>query len=169
MLVRRSRGTNTPPSYDNEDFPSLPLFRDCYVDFLHIGYVVAFLKTFSNHHLPFLWLTCALRGEIGFPIDSIEDSSTLTIKADLAGVDKKDISVTHAKNSITIRASRPCFEGNKRDYNLWLERPCGNLERVIRLAEPIDEASMQASLKEGVLTVKATKHYTASPSKVEIQ
>lgn len=92
----------------------------------------------------------------------------MTIKADLPGVEKSAISVTHAKNAITIRANRACFEGKRQDFNVWLERPCGQMERVIRLSEPIDENSMKASLKDGLLTVTAAK--TVAPlSKVEIQ
>jgi len=87
----------------------------------------------------------------------VEDKTKFTIKADLPGVDKSEIAVTHMNNSIYIRATRPCFEGSKSEYKTWLERPCGQMERVIRLPAGIDESSMQAAVDNGVLTVTANK------------
>lgn len=98
---------------------------------------------------------------IGFPVDTVEDKTKFTIKADLPGVEKSDISVTHANNAIYIKAARPCFDGSKAEHRTWLERPCGQMERVIRLPQGIDEASMQANVTNGVLTVVANKSQTA--------
>lgn len=105
--------------------------------------------------------------DAGFPVDSIEDASTIEIKADLPGVEKSDVSVTHAKNLITIRAERPCWDGSKKEYTTWLERPCGKMERMIRFADPIEEGTMKASLQDGILTVTAKKT-TAQSSKIDV-
>ena len=86
----------------------------------------------------------------------------MTITADLPGVNKSDISVTHQDNSIYIRATRPCFEGSRNEHKLWLERPCGQMERVIRLPRDIDEKSMKASYENGVFILTAKKSASAS-------
>lgn len=70
-------------------------------------------------------------------------------------------------NSIYIRATRKCFDGPKSEYKTWLERPCGQMERVIRLPQGIDESSMQASVDNGVLTVLANKS-TAAAQKINV-
>jgi HSP20 family protein len=101
-------------------------------------------------------LTCFL-AETGFPIDTVEDKNGLTITADLPGVNKSDISVTHTNNSIYIRATRPCFEGSRQEYKTWLERPCGQMERIIRLPHGIDDASMKATFENGIFTLTAKK------------
>lgn len=100
-------------------------------------------------------------------MDTVEDKTKFTVKADLPGVEKSDISVTHADNSIYIRATRPCFEAEKSHHKTWLERPCGQMERVIRLPQGIDESTMQASVVNGVLTIVANKSQS-STQKIEV-
>jgi HSP20 family protein len=100
-------------------------------------------------------------------VDTLEDEGKFTIKADLPGVEKSDVSVTHMNNAVHIRASRPCFEGKKDEYRTWLERPCGQMERVIHLPQGIDDSTMTANIDNGVLTVVANKAETKT-KKIDI-
>ena len=100
------------------------------------------------------------------PVDIEDDESEWRIKADLPGIAKKDVKVKLENDILSIKASydsqrqNECESGsddNGKFRYLIAERNTGPIERKFRLAAGIDNGAINASLKNGVLTVTVAK------------
>lgn len=90
-------------------------------------------------------------------LDVHENTDTVTIEADLPGLDEKDVSVTLAGGVLTIKGERKS-EREEKDENYYLsERSFGQFQRAIRLPESVDENKIEARFDKGVLKVIAAK------------
>ncbi|HIE11661.1 MAG TPA: Hsp20/alpha crystallin family protein [Kiritimatiellae bacterium] len=90
-------------------------------------------------------------------VDVSETDKEVEVKADLPGLDQKDIEVTLDENILTIRGERKDErEERRRDYYL-MERAYGSFERTIPLPSNIDPDRISARFLNGVLTVRIPK------------
>ncbi|MBW6484887.1 MAG: Hsp20/alpha crystallin family protein [Syntrophobacterales bacterium] len=90
-------------------------------------------------------------------VDVTEGDKEVTVKAELPGMEEKDIDVSLTDNSLTIRGEkREEREDKGKDY--WhKETSYGSFSRVIPLPEGIDTEKVDARFKNGVLTVTMPK------------
>jgi len=88
------------------------------------------------------------------PVDIVEDGNELVIVADLAGFDKKDISLRINDSVLTISATREPVEHAGTSY--WKQRPL-KVEKKIHLPIKIkegEEALGKATYEKGVLEIR---------------
>ena len=90
-------------------------------------------------------------------IDIAETKEALTIKAEVPGIDPKDLQVTLEGEMLTLRGEKR-QEMEKKDERLYQsERHYGSFVRRIRLPVNVDAAKVSAAFKNGVLTVVMPK------------
>lgn len=90
-------------------------------------------------------------------IDVIETADEYVIRADLPGVQKKDLGVTLEDGNLTIQGLREpevLPEGAEYAFN---ERPYGMFARTLILPSWAEASGIEAEFKHGVLTVKVRK------------
>ena len=98
----------------------------------------------------------------GMRIDVEDSGESFVVTADLPGFDKDDIDVRLSDQRLRISADHTeetTEEGDRSDDGHFVrqERHHSSMERVVRLPEPVDEASVSAQFRNGVLTVTLTK------------
>lgn len=92
-----------------------------------------------------------------FRADVKETKDAYIVQADLPGFKKEDITVDLENNYLTIRAERHDAEEEKEgDRIIRSERHYGSFTRRFYVNE-IDENAVEASLKDGVLTIELPK------------
>jgi HSP20 family protein len=102
-------------------------------------------------------------------IDVWEDKDHLYVEADLPGLERDDIDVTVEDGVLSIRAGKDESQKRKdRNYHV-AERHSRRFERHLRLPEHIDSSKVDATLKDGVLTVKLDRREQAKRRKIEVQ
>jgi len=86
-------------------------------------------------------------------VDVREDEKEVTVKAELPGMDEKEIEVSLADGALTIKGEKKDEKEEKgKDY--WhRESSYGAFHRVIRLPEGLNMEKVDARFKNGVLTV----------------
>lgn len=90
-------------------------------------------------------------------VDVKEDDKEITVKAELPGMDEKDIEVLLADNVLTLKGEKKKeTEEREKDY-YHMERSYGSFKRVIPLPTGIDAKKVNADFKNGVLTVSLPK------------
>jgi len=90
-------------------------------------------------------------------VDVVETGSAYELAADLPGIDEKNIEVKLAQGGLTIKGEKQEEkEEKKKDYYLH-ERQIGSFERHFALPEGVDTDKIEASFKNGVLTVRLPK------------
>lgn len=93
----------------------------------------------------------------GFPVDVIDQGDTVLVRAELPGVEKENIDVTCTEDTVSIAVEK------KQDITVqdecWLRRESsfGKAVRTVRLESTVDPSRAEASLKNGVLTVRVPK------------
>ena len=90
-------------------------------------------------------------------LDVRENTNSITIEAELPGVDEKDVSVTMANGMLTIKGEKKQEREEKNDNYYLAERSYGAFERALRLPDTIDETKVEAKFDKGVLKVTAAK------------
>jgi HSP20 family protein len=91
-------------------------------------------------------------------IDITEAGDKYVLKAEIPGIDKKDISVEIDGNTVMISANKEQNSEVKEGGNvIRQERFWGRVQRTVSLASPIDQAAAKAVCENGVLTLTLPK------------
>ena len=94
-------------------------------------------------------------GQMSWPqIEMMERDGNLIVRADLPGLDKKDIRVNLEDDSIVIEGERRAEHEDKREGYFHSERSYGSFQRRIPLPRGVDVSSCDAHFENGVLEVK---------------
>lgn len=104
-------------------------------------------------------------------LDVRENGTTLTIEAELPGVEEKDVSVTLANGVLTIKGEKKQNKEEKSENYYMAERSYGSFERALQLPDSVDEAKVEAKFEKGVLKITAAKRPDAvkAQRKIEIK
>jgi HSP20 family protein len=103
-------------------------------------------------------------------VDIEEEDDKYIIKADLPGVDKKDIEVKFEGGVLTIRGEKQTeTETGKGTKRHRTERFHGSFARSFTLPDAIKTDKMDASYKDGVLSMKIPKEEKAKPRAINIK
>ena len=102
-------------------------------------------------------------------IDIYEDKDKVTIKAEVPGMKKEDIQITVNGNTLTISGERKHEERKKEGETFREERFFGRFQRSITLPAPVDPNRIQATYKDGVLTIECPKTEEAKPKQIQVK
>jgi HSP20 family protein len=94
-------------------------------------------------------------------LDVKESDKDFTIRAELPGVEEKDIEVTLTNDAVTIKGEKKEEKEDKGKNYYYMERSYGSFNRVIPLAVETDANKAQASFKNGVLNITIPKSASA--------
>ena len=101
-------------------------------------------------------------------VDIFEDESELVVRAELAGIDPKEVELNVENNVLTISGERHLESEDKKENYHRMERAYGSFSRSFSLPRLIDETKIRAEYKDGVLTVHVPKQERAKPRQIKI-
>ena len=101
-------------------------------------------------------------------IDLAETPEEISVKAELPGVDEKDISVSLSGDNLIIRGEKKAEKEEKNKSFHRVERWHGSFERVIALPVAIDPEKIKAKYKTGVLEIHLQKKPEVKPKQIQI-
>ncbi len=102
-------------------------------------------------------------------IDVRENERSLVVTAELPGMEKKDIEV-QVKDGVLVLRGEKKFEEERQDGKFHrIERRYGSFYRALALPDTVDADRIDATLKNGVLTVALTKHEARQPRTISIK
>ena len=93
---------------------------------------------------------------LGYPrVELSESAQSLTVEAELPGLDEKDVELLLRDGDLVIRGER---QSEKEDQERHVsERFYGRFERRVALPAEVEEDKVSASFKRGILTVTLPK------------
>jgi len=102
-------------------------------------------------------------------VDVYETKEKLVVKARTAGVNKGDLDVSIADNTLSVRGTLSA--GSEDGVENYFVQECywGEFSRSIALPVPVKEDEIEAVLKDGVLTISFTKLQQDTVKKITIQ
>tara|TARA_B100000900_G_C20565692_1_gene710972 strand:+ start:387 stop:827 length:441 start_codon:yes stop_codon:yes gene_type:complete len=101
-------------------------------------------------------------------IDIKESDTSFLIKADIAGLSKKDIKITIIGDQLTISGERKENLRNEDSYYHFRERSNGKFCRSFNLPESVNKDKINAQFKNGTLSIDLEKHEEILPKEKEI-
>ena len=99
-------------------------------------------------------------------VDIYETEEAITLSADLPGVDKDGLDINVEDRQLTITGL--VKEPEERLQQIYSEYGVGGYMRSFRLGDTIDQTKIDASLKDGVLTLVLPKADRLKPRKIEV-
>jgi HSP20 family protein len=118
------------------------------------------------------WLSPRVPGETrGWSpaVDMIDKKDEIVLRADVPGLDQKDIHVSVENGMLTIRGDRHQEREAKEEDYYCCERWAGSFSRTMALPSGIDPDKIKATFKNGVLEVHVPKSAQAVGKSIEIQ
>jgi HSP20 family protein len=92
----------------------------------------------------------------------------LVIKAEIPGMNKDDIDITVENFTLTIRGEKKAEQTVKEDQFHRVERNYGAFTRSFALPHTVDANKVEASYKDGVLTIKLPQREEAKPKQIKV-
>lgn len=103
-------------------------------------------------------------------VDVSEDDKAFLVHAEIPGVRKEDIKVSIEGNQVAISAEiRKEKEVKEGEKVLRSERYFGQVSRAFSLGQDVDDATAEASYKDGVLMLTLPKRASASSRTLAIK
>jgi HSP20 family protein len=102
-------------------------------------------------------------------IDVTEDENAIVVKAELPGCKADDVEISVHGNTLTISGEKKQEEEKKEKGYYHMERSYGSFRRDLNLPNDVDPAKVDATCKDGVLTVTLPKAEKAKAIKVKVK
>lgn len=103
------------------------------------------------------WSELPALGDWTPAIDVTEGKDAITVKAEVPGVDPKDINVSLEGDILTIKGEKEQKKEEKDERQHRIERTYGAFVRTVRLPAAVDGGKVNAAFKNGVVTVTLPK------------
>ena len=110
----------------------------------------------------------ALGGSWAPAVDIYEQDGNIVMKAELPGVDPKAVDIRLENNTLTLRGERKLDKEVKEDSYHRVERAYGAFSRSFTLPTVVDQGSIKAEYRDGVLKLTLPKREEAKPRQIQI-
>lgn len=101
-------------------------------------------------------------------VDTLETDDALLLRADVPGLDAKDVDIEVHDNVLTLRGERKAENGVKEENFHRAERSFGSFRRRFTLPRSVDAEKIEASYHAGVLEIKLPKRPEAKPRQIKV-
>lgn len=98
-----------------------------------------------------------------------EGKEAITVKAELPGLEPKEIAVSLEGDLLTIKGEKEQKKEEKDERQHRVERSWGAFMRSVRLPAPVDGSKVTATFKNGVVTVTLPKAPGAKGTTIPIK
>ena len=113
--------------------------------------------------------TGPLSGEWMPPADITETDDRVTVKAELPGIEEKDIDISISGNVLIIRGEKKRLKEVKDGDHYLGDRYYGSFHRIFQLPADIVQEKAEATFKKGVLRIIVPKVEESKTKKIEIK
>ena len=112
----------------------------------------------------------AFKAESWVPsVDVSETDDKIVVKAEIPGMDSKDIDISLSGDILTIKGEKKSEREEKEENYHLVERSYGTFARSLRLPVGVEADKIEASYKQGVLTVTCPKKEEVKAKPIEIK
>ena len=102
-------------------------------------------------------------------VDVAETDKEVIVRAELPGMDPKEIDISLTGNVITIKGERKHEREEKKENFHLVERSSGSFSRSLQLPVDVQTDKIKATYKDGILNVTMPKTKPEATKKIEIK
>jgi HSP20 family protein len=115
------------------------------------------------------WAEMPALGDWTPAIDVTEGKDAITVKAEVPGVEPKEIAVSLEGDLLTIKGEKEDRKEEKDERHHRVERSWGAFMRGVRLPAPVDGSKVTATFKNGVVTITLPKTASAKGTTIPVK
>jgi HSP20 family protein len=113
--------------------------------------------------------TESFRGEWAPSLDVSESKENIVVRAEVPGIDAKDIDISLANDVLTIKGQKEQEREEKEENYHRVERSYGSFSRSVRLPREVSSDKIKASYKNGILKITLPKSEEAREIKIKVE
>ena len=102
-------------------------------------------------------------------IDVAEDENSIQVRAEVPGCNAEDIDISVYGNTLTISGEKKLKEEKKEKGYYHVESTYGTFRRELTLPTDVDSEKVEATCKDGVLSITMPKAAKAKAIKVQVK
>ncbi len=102
-------------------------------------------------------------------IDIYENDNNFVIESDIPGLNIDDIKIDVQDRTLTIKGEKKFEEKTEKDKYIRVERSYGSFFRSLSLPMNVDSDKIEASYKDGTLTLNLPKTEQTKPKQIKIK
>ncbi len=102
-------------------------------------------------------------------VDVVDRDNDILVRAELPGVDKKDVDISITDNTVTIHATTRRESTEEEGEYYRREISTGAFSRTLALPAEVDADGAKASFKDGILELTVPKVAKAKRRRIEVQ
>jgi HSP20 family protein len=102
-------------------------------------------------------------------VDMVDQKDSILIKAELPGVDKKDLDVSVTENTVTIKGKTSSEKKEEKGNYYRREISSGSYERVLTIPANVDSSKAKAKFRDGLLELTIPKTGKSKGTKVNVE
>ncbi|MGA9821148.1 MAG: Hsp20/alpha crystallin family protein [Desulfobaccales bacterium] len=126
-------------------------------------------RLFEEFFAPQAWWGRLWESEWVPAVDVSETPEQITVKAELPGIDAKEIDISLVGDMLTIKGEKKSEREEKKENYHLVERNCGAFSRSLALPAAVNAEKIEAKYEKGVLTITCPKKEPVKPKTIEIK
>ena len=103
------------------------------------------------------------------PIDLSETADKIIIKAEIPGIDPKEIDISIQGDTLTIKGEKKEEKEEKGKNYYRMERRYGSFSRSVDLPNSVNPNKVSAEYKNGVLEINLQKKEEVKPTQITVK
>ena len=161
MTIKRREMTEAVPRRDIDVFDDMDRMFDT---LFHRGWLRPFRDMWPE------WNFLGERFDLTAPhVDLIDRDDEILVRAEVPGVEKKDLELVLSDDLLTIQGERHLEEKTEEGEVYRAEIAKGTFSRTIRLPQAVDFGKTAAEFKDGMLEVHLPKTRKTERRRIEIE
>ena len=116
-----------------------------------------------------IWKEDMAQGVWSPPVDILERGDEVVLKVDLPGVTQNEIDIRVEEGTLTIQGERKFVKESSEENYVQIERPYGTFRRTFSIPRTIDQESIKASYKDGVLRIILPRRQEIQPKQIVVE
>lgn len=102
-------------------------------------------------------------------LDVAETDDEYVVKVELPGVNRDDVQITVREDTLTVRGEKKQENETKKSDFHRVERSYGSFQRSFTLPTTVKTDKIDATYKEGILTITLPKAEEAKPKSIDVK
>lgn len=105
----------------------------------------------------------------GLPMDISVSDERIRVKAEVPGIDPKDLDISLAGDVLTLSGRKVDEDEPANGTRYCTERHFGSYRRAVKLPCPVDPDQVSAEHRNGVVTITLQKSETVRPKRIKVK
>jgi HSP20 family protein len=116
-----------------------------------------------------IWKEEVAQGVWSPAVDIVERGNEVMLKVDLPEVSQSEIDIRVEEGTLIIQGERKFIKESAEANYIQIERPYGTFRRTFSIPRSIDQESIKASYKDGVLRIVLPRKQETQPKQIAVE